>query len=62
LLTWWRLCRFVCSSIDGRIASEWIDPSSEAQKNKFAFKSHRGKTPEGTDLIYPVNALVYHPM
>lgn len=52
---------YVLSSIDGRVAVEWIDPSPEAQGKKYAFKCHRGKE-DGQDVIYPVNSLAFHPV
>lgn len=32
---------YVLSSIEGRVAVEYLDPSPEAQKKKYAFKCHR---------------------
>eukprot|EP00039_Didymoeca_costata_P001289 m.51271 g.51271 ORF g.51271 m.51271 type:complete len:324 (-) comp10723_c0_seq1:1255-2226(-) len=52
--------RYVLSSIDGRISVEWIDPSPEVQKKKYAFKCHRVKA-DGQDTIYPVNCISFHP-
>ena len=34
---------FVLSSIEGRVAVEYLDPSPEVQKKKYAFKCHRNK-------------------
>lgn len=52
---------YACSSIEGRIGVEWFDPSPEVQSKKYAFKCHRH--PEGdVDVVYPVNALAYHPV
>jgi len=51
---------YVLSSIDGRIAVEWVDSSPEAQKRKYAFKCHRVKA-DGQNTIYPVNAIAFHP-
>lgn len=48
-------------SIEGRVAIDYIDPSPESQKRKFAFKCHRLKADDGQDTIFPVNALVFHP-
>lgn len=47
------------SSIEGRVAVEWVDSSPQSQKRKFAFKCHRVKV-DSTDTIYPVNAIAYH--
>ena len=62
---------FAGSSIEGRVAVEWFDPSEEGQKKKYAFKCHRKKTtqtdpqtgqPEDVDVVYPVHALAFHPI
>ena len=34
---------YVLSSIEGRVAVEYLDPGSDAQKKKYAFKCHRIK-------------------
>ena len=47
------------SSIEGRVAVEYLDPAPEAQKKKYAFKCHRIKE-AGTENIYPVNAITFH--
>jgi cell cycle arrest protein BUB3 len=54
---------YATSSIEGRVAVEWFDPSSDSQARKYAFKCHRQPDPEneGTDIVYPVNALAFHP-
>ena len=54
---------YVSSSIEGRVAVEWFDPSSDSQSRKYAFKCHRQPDPNAaaTDLVYPVNALAFHP-
>jgi len=52
---------YVVSSIEGRIAVEYLDPSPEVQKLRYAFKCHRNKDPStGLEIIYPVNALNFH--
>lgn len=43
----------------GRVAVEYLDPSPEIQKKKYAFKCHRVKE-NGVELIYPVNAIAFH--
>lgn len=53
---------FACSSIEGRVAVEWFDPSATSQARKYAFKCHRQPSPEGVDVVYPVNALAFHPV
>ncbi|XP_046366229.1 mitotic checkpoint protein BUB3-like [Haliotis cracherodii] len=50
---------YVLSSIEGRVAVEYLDPSPEIQKKKYAFKCHRIKE-GGAELIYPVNAIAFH--
>lgn len=52
---------YASSSIEGRVAVEWFDPSEESQKRKYAFKCHRVTEADGTDTVYPVNALAFHP-
>ncbi|KAI1615072.1 cell cycle arrest protein BUB3 [Exophiala viscosa] len=52
---------YASSSIEGRVAVEWCDPSNESQARKYAFKCHR--QPEGdVDVVYPVNAVAFHPI
>lgn len=50
---------YVLSSIEGRVAVEYLDPNPEVQKKKYAFKCHRIKE-GGTEKIYPVNAISFH--
>jgi len=50
---------YVLSSIEGRVAVEYIDPDQEVQKKKYAFKCHRIKD-NGIEHIYPVNAVAFH--
>eukprot|EP01135_Chromosphaera_perkinsii_P004621 Nk52_evm14s292 gene=Nk52_evmTU14s292 len=52
---------FVLSSIEGRVAVEYVDPSPEAQKKKYAFKCHRS-TQKAVDMVYPVNCVAFHPV
>lgn len=52
---------YACSSIEGRVALEFFDMSPEVQAKKYAFKSHR-QTIDDTEVVYPVNALAFHPM
>jgi cell cycle arrest protein BUB3 len=55
---------YASSSIEGRVAVEWFDPSADSQARKYAFKCHRQPDPEseGADIVYPVNALAFHPI
>ena len=41
------------------MAVEYLDTDAEVQKKKYAFKCHRVKE-EGTEHIYPVNAISFH--
>ncbi|KAK7754134.1 mitotic spindle checkpoint protein Bub3 [Diatrype stigma] len=55
---------YATSSIEGRVAVEWFDASAESQARKYAFKCHRQQQAENggsTDVVYPVNALAFHP-
>ena len=49
------------SSVEGRVAVEFFDPSKESQARKYAFKCHR-QVENGVDVVYPVNALAFHPL
>jgi cell cycle arrest protein BUB3 len=52
---------YVVSSIEGRVAVEYLDPSPEIQKQRYAFKCHRNKDPTtGLEVIYPVNSISFH--
>jgi len=51
---------FALSSIEGRVAIEYFDSSPQIQKKRYAFKCHR-KTVGKTQLLYPVNAIAFHP-
>lgn len=51
---------YASSSIEGRVAVEYISMDAAAQKGHFAFKCHRS-TVDGVDTVYPVNALAFHP-
>jgi len=54
---------YATSSIEGRVAVEWFDDSPESQARKYAFKCHRQPAPDGDgDVVYPVNALAFHPV
>lgn len=48
------------SSIEGRVAIEYFNPSEEWQNLKYAFKCHRS-TNTGVQTLYPVNTIAYHP-
>jgi cell cycle arrest protein BUB3 len=56
---------YASSSIEGRVAVEWFDPSDASQARKYAFKCHRQpdlNSSEGGDIVYPVNALAFNPV
>ena len=53
---------YASSSIEGRVAVEWFDPSEKSQARKYAFKCHRQVAEDDTDVVYPVNALAFHPI
>lgn len=53
--------QYVVSSIEGRVAVEFVNPSPETQKRKYAFKCHRAKI-DGNPVIYPVNCIAFHPI
>ncbi|KAK3318641.1 WD40-repeat-containing domain protein [Apodospora peruviana] len=54
---------YATSSIEGRVAVEWFEDTEKSQARKYAFKCHRLPAPEeeGGDIVYPVNALAFHP-
>jgi cell cycle arrest protein BUB3 len=56
---------YATSSIEGRVAVEWFEDTPESQARKYAFKCHRQAAPEeegGGDVVFPVNALAFHPV
>lgn len=55
---------YATSSIEGRVAVEWFEDSEASQARKYAFKCHRQPDPsgDGTDIVYPVNCLTFHPV
>ncbi|KAF8475758.1 WD40-repeat-containing domain protein [Kalaharituber pfeilii] len=52
---------YASSSVEGRVAVEFFDASKESQARKYAFKCHR-QVENGVDVVYPVNALAFHPI
>ncbi|KAL4868643.1 hypothetical protein BDV12DRAFT_196994 [Aspergillus spectabilis] len=52
---------YASSSIEGRVAVEWFDPSAESQARKYAFKCHR-QASDTVDVVFPVNSLAFHPV
>lgn len=54
---------YATSSIEGRVAVEWFEDTAESQARKYAFKCHRQQDEtSGGDVVYPVNALAFHPV
>lgn len=51
---------YALSSVEGRVAMEYFDPSPEVQARKYAFKCHR-TTVNGADTVFPVNTMAFHP-
>lgn len=51
---------YALSSIEGRVAMEYFDNNEQVQSRKYAFKCHR-RSEAGRDLVYPVNAIAFHP-
>ncbi|GAA5918177.1 hypothetical protein JCM1841_005289 [Sporobolomyces salmonicolor] len=52
---------YATTSIEGRVAVEFFDPSPEVQAKKYAFKCHR-QVIEGVDTVYPVQGLAFNPV
>uniref|UniRef100_A0A803NAH2 Mitotic checkpoint protein BUB3.1 n=1 Tax=Chenopodium quinoa TaxID=63459 RepID=A0A803NAH2_CHEQI len=52
---------YALSSVEGRVAMEFFDLSDAGQSKKYAFKCHR-KSEAGRDIVYPVNAIAFHPI
>ncbi|KAJ1735236.1 mitotic spindle checkpoint protein Bub3 [Coemansia biformis] len=50
---------FVCGSVEGRVAVEYL---GSAARSNYAFKCHRRAGDDGVDLVYPVNAVAFHPV
>lgn len=53
---------YAISSIEGRVGVEYLEPND--QEKNFAFKCHRAPVPdqENMEMVYPVNALAFHPL
>lgn len=53
-------------SIEGRVAMEPLPgrdtPEGAGRSKRFSFKCHRKKMPSRVDVVYPVNALAFHPV
>jgi cell cycle arrest protein BUB3 len=53
---------YALSSVEGRVAIEYFDPDPAVQARKYAFKCHRATSAKGTQVLYPVNAIAFHPI
>ena len=56
---------YALSSVEGRVAMEYFDPSAEAQSKKYAFKCHRTKAEESAEEAprpFCVHAVAFHPV
>ncbi|XP_065184635.1 mitotic checkpoint protein BUB3-like [Sycon ciliatum] len=52
---------YALGSIEGRVAIEYMDPSPEVQKQRYAFKCHRVKdATNNTEFIYPLHSIAFH--
>ncbi|KAI9216489.1 quinon protein alcohol dehydrogenase-like superfamily [Blastocladiella britannica] len=51
---------FALASTEGRIQLEAAATAAAAAARRFAFKCHR-VTRDGTEFVYPVNAIAFHP-
>ena len=51
---------FALSSVEGRVAWEYLDQDPVVQEKKYAFKCHRVKD-QGVETVHPVHAVAFHP-
>eukprot|EP01066_Platyproteum_vivax_P020361 Platyproteum_vivax@DN8263_c0_g1_i1.p1 len=53
---------FATASVEGRVSWEFFSQDPDVQAKKYAFKCHRkAATPDSCEVVYPVNALAFHP-
>lgn len=52
---------YATTSIEGRVAVDFFDPSPAQQEKKYAFKCHR-QVVDGVDTVFPVLGLAFHPL
>ncbi|KAM0787879.1 hypothetical protein ACM66B_003929 [Microbotryomycetes sp. NB124-2] len=52
---------YATTSIEGRVAVEFFDPTPEVQAKKYAFKCHR-QVIDSVDTVYPVQGLAFNPV
>jgi len=50
---------FAAASVEARVAIEYFDPQ-ENDESRYAFKCHRVKRDDGSEVIYPVNAIAFN--
>jgi len=54
---------YLLTSVEGRVAVEYFNPSEQWQEQKFAFKCHRFLDKETqSQTVFPVNCAAYHPI
>jgi len=49
------------ASVEARVAIEYFDPQ-ENEESRYAFKCHRVRREDGSEVIYPVNAIAFNPL
>mmetsp|Transcript_42157 Transcript_42157/g.98874 ORF Transcript_42157/g.98874 Transcript_42157/m.98874 type:complete len:334 (-) Transcript_42157:74-1075(-) len=52
--------RYASASVEGRVAVELFNPKDN-EELRYAFKCHRLKQEDGSEVVYPVNAIAFHP-
>ena len=52
---------YALGTVEGRIAIEYIDVE-EHESRAYSFKCHRDKKTAGQEIVYPVNAIAFHPI
>ncbi|CAI9273060.1 unnamed protein product [Lactuca saligna] len=52
---------YALSSVEGHVAMEFFELTETGQAKKYAFKCHR-KSEVGRYIVYPVNAIAFHPV
>jgi len=54
---------YLLTSVEGRVAVEYFNPTEQWQERKFAFKCHRFLDKESqSQTVFPVNCAAYHPI
>ncbi|GIX63649.1 mitotic checkpoint protein, BUB3 family protein [Babesia caballi] len=52
---------FALGSIEGRVAWEYFSRSDDSLSQQYAFKCHRNKTSQTSDVAFSVNSIDFHP-